>query len=47
MDKLDFGISLKNLKAWNQERLQNVLGKEESKQEIAVSKVRNFIDALG
>jgi hypothetical protein len=48
MDKSsDYGINLQTLKNWNQERLQNILAKEESKQEIAVSRVRNFIDALG
>ena len=44
--KTSFGLDIAELKRWSQERTEQELGQESSKQEIAVSKVKGFLDAI-
>ena len=41
-----YGLDLKQLRQWSQDRLQEQLDTEMAKQEIAVAKVRAFLDAI-
>ncbi len=41
-----YGLDIKQLKQWSHDRLQAQLDTEMAKQEIAVTKVRSFLDAI-
>lgn len=41
-----FGLDVRQLKVWNQMRIQQQLDTEIVKQEIAVARVRGFLDAI-
>jgi hypothetical protein len=45
--KETFGLDIKRLKQWSQDRIQQQLSTEAARQEIAVAKVRGFLDAVG
>jgi hypothetical protein len=45
--KETFGLSVKQLKEWRETRIQNELDTEFLKQEIAVSRVRAYLDTIG
>lgn len=45
--KESFGLDVRQLKLWNQLRIQQQLDTEGVKQEIAVARVRGFLDAIG
>ncbi|RYH15347.1 hypothetical protein EON65_31865 [archaeon] len=45
--KETFGINVRQLKLWNQLRQQQQMDTESVKQELAVAKVRAFLDAIG
>jgi len=45
--KETFGLDIKQLQQWNQTSLQQQLNTEAARQEIAVAKVRGFLDACG
>jgi hypothetical protein len=41
-----YGLDLATLRSWSAERTSQYLSEESSKQEIAVAKVRAFLDAI-
>ena len=41
-----YGLDLGKLRSWSKERSSQYLSEETSKQEIAVAKVRAFLDAI-
>jgi len=45
--KEDYGLSMRTLKRWSQERQTELLNQEESKQNAAIAKVRGFMLAVG
>ncbi len=45
--KETFGLSIKQLRQWSEERMNSELETEFLKQEIAVSRVREFLDTCG
>lgn len=45
--KETFGLDIKQLRHWSEARIQQQLNTESAKQEIAVAKVRGFLDAVG
>lgn len=42
-----YGLNVKQLKQWSKDRMKEELTTELAKQQIAVSKVRTFLDAIG
>lgn len=46
-DKEAYGLNLGMLRKWHREKKDEMLSSEQAKQEIAVSKVRGFLDAVG
>lgn len=46
-DKVVYGLNLGLLRKWQKDKKEEILSSEEAKQEIAVSKVRGFLDAVG
>ena len=42
-----YGLKLGLLRQWENEKREQLLGSEHALQEIAVSKVRGFLDAIG
>lgn len=45
--KETFGLDIKQLRQWSEIRISQELSTESAKQEIAVSRVRGFLDAVG
>ncbi len=45
--KFDYGLKIKKLRQWNEEHAKELEQREESLQEMAVAKVRGFMDAVG
>ena len=46
-DKEVYGLNLGMLRKWHKEKKEEMMGSEQAKQEIAVAKVRGFLDAVG
>ena len=46
-EKVVYGLNLGMLRKWQKDKKEELLSSEEAKQEIAVSKVRGFLDAVG
>lgn len=46
-EKVVYGLNLGMLRKWQKDKKEEILSSEEAKQEIAVSKVRGFLDAVG
>lgn len=42
----EYGLDMRTLKAWSQQRMQKLLTEEASQQEVALSKVRDFMEAI-
>jgi hypothetical protein len=46
-DQTVYGLQLGLLRKWEDEKKSQLLGTEHAMQEIAVAKVRGFLDAIG
>ena len=42
-----YGVNISKLRQWHKEREKKMLNEENSIQELAVAKVRGFLDAIG
>ena len=45
--KETYGLDIRKLKQWHEDREKSLLNQEKAQQEIAVAKVRGFLDAIG